>query len=129
MQTTIIPARERSEGQETLDRLEREGGLCLVFAHMGAGSFNRGSGVDPRFEARIKDLASRNGWFAPASEILDYLQQQPGFEADLDFVFDIAPRRAPLGRFRLTTKLLSAVFTLASSPMLIKEPLGVLNWS
>ena len=68
-----------------LDRLEREGGLCLVFAHMGAGSFNRGSGVDPRFEARIKDLASRNGWFAPASEILDYLQQQPGFEADLDF--------------------------------------------
>lgn len=70
---------------QNLDRLEREGGLCLVFAHLGAGSFNRGSGVDPRFEASINDLASRNGWFAPASEILDYLQRQPGFEADLSF--------------------------------------------
>ena len=70
---------------ENLDQLEREGGFCLVFAHMGAGSFNRGSGVDPRFEARIKDLASRNGWFAPASELLDYMQQQPGFNSEPGF--------------------------------------------
>lgn len=70
---------------ENLDRLEREGGVCLVYSHLGAGSFNRGSGVDPRFEARIKDLASRNGWFVPASELLDYLRQQPGFDAELSF--------------------------------------------
>ena len=70
---------------DNLDRLEREGGFCLVYAHMGAGSFNEGAGVDPRFEARIKDLASRNGWFAPASELLDYLQRQPGFRAEPGF--------------------------------------------
>jgi len=68
-----------------LDRLEREGGFCLVYTHMGAGSFNEGSGVDPRFESRIKDIASRDGWFAPASELLDYLQRQPGFKAELGF--------------------------------------------
>lgn len=70
---------------ENLDRLEREGGVCLVYVHMGAGSFNRDGGPDPRFESRLKDLASRNGWFAPASEILDYLRAQPGWRADLSF--------------------------------------------
>ncbi len=67
---------------ENLDRLEREGGVCLVYAHLGAGSFNQGDGVDPRFEDRIRDLASRNGWFVPASELLDYLAAQPGWTAE-----------------------------------------------
>ena len=67
---------------ENLDRLEREGGICLVYSHLGAGSFNEGDGVDPRFEDRIRDLASRNGWFVPASEILDYLSAQPGFQPE-----------------------------------------------
>ncbi|CUQ67414.1 conserved exported protein of unknown function [Candidatus Nitrospira inopinata] len=71
--------------KENLDRLEREGGVCLVYTHMGAGSFNKDSGADPRFEGRLKDVSSRNGWFVPASEILDYLQEQPGWRADLSF--------------------------------------------
>jgi len=71
--------------KENLDRLEREGGICLVYTHMGAGSFNRDGGANPRFEARLKDLASRNGWFAPASEILDYLREEPGWRAELSF--------------------------------------------
>ena len=65
-----------------LDRLEREGGVCLVYAHLGAGSFNDASGVNPRFEARIRDLASRNGWFVPASEILDFLAARQEWRAD-----------------------------------------------
>ncbi|KFZ43959.1 hypothetical protein KD27_09500 [Smithella sp. D17] len=71
--------------KENLDRLEREGGVCLVYTHMGAGSFNLGSAANPRFESRLKDLASRNGWFATASEILDYLREQPGWRDNLDF--------------------------------------------
>ena len=70
-------------GPSQLDQLEHEGGVCLVYAHLGAGSFNREEGLDPRFESRIKDLASRNGWFAPASEILDYLSRQPGWTGTL----------------------------------------------
>lgn len=66
---------------ENLDRLEEEGGVCIVYAHLGAGSFNGGDGVNPRFEARIRDLASRDGWFVPASELLDYLAAQPGWRA------------------------------------------------
>lgn len=62
-----------------LDLLEREGGVCLVYAHLGAGSFNRNGGADPRFESRIRAVASRNGWFVPASQILDFLRRQPGW--------------------------------------------------
>jgi hypothetical protein len=69
----------------SIDKLEREGGVCLVYAHLGAGSFSRDGRVDARFEARIKELASRNGWFAPASEILDHLTKQPGWRANLEF--------------------------------------------
>ena len=72
-------------GTDNLDRLEREGGVCLVFTHLAAGSFNQGDHVNPKFEARLKDLASRNGWFVPASEILDYLRAQPGWNGDLSF--------------------------------------------
>ncbi len=63
---------------ENLDRLEREGGVCIVYAHLGAGSFNRSGGPipDPRFEERIKAVASRNGWFVPASTILEFLMSQ-----------------------------------------------------
>jgi hypothetical protein len=68
---------------ENLDRLEREGGVSLIYAHLGAGSFSREGRADPRFERRIKELTSRNGWFAPASEILDHLSGQPGWQPDL----------------------------------------------
>lgn len=71
--------------KENLDRLEQEGGVCLVYAHMGAGSFNKGAMANPRFEAVLKDLASRNGWFVPASQILDYLRTQPGWDGDLTY--------------------------------------------
>jgi hypothetical protein len=68
---------------DSLDRLESEGGVTLVYTHLASGSFNRDDGsVQPRFEAIIREVASRDGWFAPASEILDYLQAQPGWQAE-----------------------------------------------
>ena len=72
---------------ENLDRLEREGGICIIYAHMGAGSFNSPDGTaDPRFVERIEDLAGREGWYVPASELLDYLKSQPGWDGDLSFL-------------------------------------------
>lgn len=73
---------ERLLSPDNLDQLEREGGISIVYAHLGAGSFNTDDGVNPRFEDRIRDVASRNGWFVPASELLDYLAAQPGWRAD-----------------------------------------------
>jgi hypothetical protein len=70
---------------ENIARLEREGGICLVYAHLGSGSFNSGSAVNPRFEARIKQVASRPGWFVPASEILDFLAKQPAWTGEMSW--------------------------------------------
>ena len=55
------------------------------YSHLGAGSFNKDGKADPRFVARVRDVAVRNGWFAPASEILDYLASQPGWRPTLSF--------------------------------------------
>lgn len=74
---------------ENLDRLEQEGGVCLVYAHLGSGSFNRKDGqpgVDPRFEQRLKELSARNGWFVPASEILEFLKSQEGWTGELPWL-------------------------------------------
>ena len=70
---------------ENLDRLEREGGVCLVYAHLGSGSFNKGAAADQRFETRIRELSQRNGWFVPASQILDFLASQPSWTGRLSF--------------------------------------------
>jgi len=59
-----------------LDRLEQEGGVCIVYTHLAYGFVKDGM-VDSVTQVRLRDLASRNGWFVPTSEILDYLRSQP----------------------------------------------------
>ncbi len=60
--------------EENVDRLEREGGICFVYTHLASGFYRNGR-LDPTFRERIDYLASRDGWFAPAGEILDYIRQ------------------------------------------------------
>ena len=60
-------------GRENLDRLEREHGVSIVYTHFSAG-FTRDGELDSTFKQRIQDIASRNGWFVPASELLDFLR-------------------------------------------------------
>jgi hypothetical protein len=54
------------------DRLEREGGLCFISTHFGKG-FVIGGRVEGRVQQALTRMAQRDGWFAPVSEILDYL--------------------------------------------------------
>jgi len=60
--------------KENLDRLESEGGVCIVYTHLAKGFCTNGV-LNAATKERLQDLASRNGWFVPASEILDYLRQ------------------------------------------------------
>ena len=64
------------------DRLEADGGLCIMYTHLGAG-FWRDGALDPDFERLMTRLAARDGWFAPVAEILDHLRQSYGV-TDLD---------------------------------------------
>lgn len=67
---------------EALDRLEEDGGACIVYTHLGV-EFAEGGRPDPRFVRLVESLASRPGWFAPTATILDHLRQRPGADEAL----------------------------------------------
>lgn len=57
------------------EKLEREGGVCIVYTHFACGFVSNGA-VNPRVEQLLRALASRNGWFVPVSQLLDHLRTQ-----------------------------------------------------
>jgi len=59
------------------DRLEEEGGTCIVYTHFACG-FSSNARVDPRVEQLLRRLARKNGWFVPVSPLLDFLRIQRG---------------------------------------------------
>jgi len=72
-----IHAFRRLVTPEALDRLETEGGVCILSTHLGKG-FARDGKVDAAFESAVYDLAQRNGWYVPTSTLLDHLERQLG---------------------------------------------------
>ncbi len=70
--------------RENLDRLEREGGACIVYTHF-AKDFVIDGRLNSATRERLQDVASRDGWFVPASELLDYLRDQQPPDNSLDW--------------------------------------------
>ena len=60
--------------KNNIDKLESEGGACLVYTHLASGFFKRDGIINEEFKRNIKYLSSKNGWFVPASTLLDYLK-------------------------------------------------------
>ena len=58
------------------DRLEAEGGACIMYTHFGKG-FDDG-GIDAEFRRLMERLAAKRGWFVPVSTLLDHLLQVNG---------------------------------------------------
>ncbi len=63
-------------GEANLDKLEAEGGACIMYTHFGLGFWD--GRMEPRFAERMAGLARRNGWFVPVAQLLDYLLAQRG---------------------------------------------------
>lgn len=59
------------------DRLEAEGGVCIVATHLGK-RFTKDGKVNPRTEQLLRRLAAKGGWFPPVSDLLDWLRQARG---------------------------------------------------
>jgi hypothetical protein len=60
---------------ENQDRLERQGGVCIVATHLGKG-FVANDAVVPDTERLLRRLAERPGWFVPVGTLLDWLIEQ-----------------------------------------------------
>jgi hypothetical protein len=60
------------------DRLEEEGGACIMYTHLGAPDFFDKGVLSPRFKSLMARLSQKNGWFVPVSTLLDYMIEQRG---------------------------------------------------
>src|SRR5262249_16748538 len=58
-----------SEGSQ--DRLEAEGGACIMYTHLAQGFYQNGQ-LQHRFRALMERLSRKNGWFVPVTMLLDH---------------------------------------------------------
>ncbi len=56
------------------DRLEAEGGACIMYTHLGHGAVEGGK-LHTRFKQLMTRLSRKNGWFVPVTTLLDYLRE------------------------------------------------------
>jgi hypothetical protein len=63
--------------EDKLKLLQETGGLCIAYVHFAYGFMQNGI-VNTEFQKRMEFLSSLNGWFAPASHVLDYLRRGAG---------------------------------------------------
>jgi len=59
--------------KENIDKLEKEKGLCIVYTHFAYDFVDENGNLNEEFKKAIDYIASKNGWFVPAGEILDYV--------------------------------------------------------
>jgi hypothetical protein len=61
--------------EESIDRLEEEGGAAILYTHFGHG-FAESGAPDARFKSLMTRLANKNGWFVPTGTLLAFLETQ-----------------------------------------------------
>lgn len=67
----------RTCNETSIEKLEQEGGACIMYAHLAKGYIIDGS-LNEQFRKTMDDISQRNGWFVPVGELLDYLIQKKG---------------------------------------------------
>ncbi len=72
-----VGAFNRCVCERNQDRLEAEGGACIMYAHFAKGFRPEGK-FDARFQEIMTRLSRKNGWFVPVATLLDYLLAQRG---------------------------------------------------
>lgn len=68
--------------ERNVDRLERDGGACIVATHVGKG-FAPGGRLHRGVERALRLVAARGGWFVPVGTLLDHLRAVRGAAAEL----------------------------------------------
>lgn len=57
---------------DNINRLKKEGGASIIYTHFASG-FSKSGRLNHTFRQNLTYLARQDGWFVPASELLDYL--------------------------------------------------------
>jgi hypothetical protein len=72
-----ILAFNRCLSEANQDRLEAEGGFCIMYTHFACGFLDNGR-LQPKFRRLMERLVKKNGWFVPVSTALDCLRDTNG---------------------------------------------------
>ena len=67
----------RTLSEENQDRLEAEGGACIMYTHFGSHTLQDGQ-LNKEFGRLMERLSKKNGWFVPVGTLLDYIVAQRG---------------------------------------------------
>jgi hypothetical protein len=82
------------------DRLEAEGGLCIMYTHFAKG-FQEGGRLNSRFRELIARISRKNGWFVPVSMVLDHILTTRGPHTLTDAQRRVLERRWLLDQARV----------------------------
>ena len=75
----------RTIREEEQDRLEAEGGACIMYSHLAKDFYSDGR-LHPRFEELMKRLSAKGGWFVPVGALLDYLKESESGGEELSWL-------------------------------------------
>ncbi len=67
--------------RKNIDQLIKEKGCCILYTHFAYGFVDRNGALDAAFCNAIDYISKQNGWFVPASEMLDYIKQDRSYAA------------------------------------------------
>jgi hypothetical protein len=71
------PSFLKAISERNQDRLEEEGGGCILYTHFGHGFVEDGR-LKPEFVRLMTRLAAKGGWYVPTHVMLDYLVERRG---------------------------------------------------
>jgi len=57
------------------DRLEQEGGACIMYTHFADG-FCKNNNLSDEFKIQMERLSKKNGWFVPVFNLLEFLREK-----------------------------------------------------
>lgn len=60
--------------RESVDRLEAEGGICILYTHLGY--YTQFGKVDRGFQEMVEYIGKKDGWFVPVGTVLDFLHNE-----------------------------------------------------
>ena len=59
--------------KKNIDKLERENGCCILYTHFAYGFLDENGKLDEEVKDVLDYLSKKDGWFVPASTILDFV--------------------------------------------------------
>jgi hypothetical protein len=72
-----VRAAKRLLSPKNLDRLQNEGGLCILYCHLGHGFVQEGH-VEREWAKSMERLSKMNGWYVPVGTVLDFIAGRSG---------------------------------------------------